>query len=181
MAYTTPRAALEVDLQAYSPISSYSLVSTDAPAVVYTDNGAGVPPVVAVRPFTGRTTASDGVVNFSIGGNVQPFVKRTLHIHGSVGTNQSPVAAADQIFNKVDLISSTIGVSGTFGKLVFAAGVSFKRGTEDDVTLRNLLNGQMVHTSIKVSTTGFIYSLAYVLRAGLRQCQSSRLDAAVSA
>jgi hypothetical protein len=161
VAYATPRAALEVDLQAYTSIAPYSLVATGEPLAVYTDNGSGVPPAVQLLPFSGLTSASDGVLNVSIGGNVQPFANRRLRIHGSVGNNQSPVAAADQIFNRIDLVSSTIGVSGTFGKFVFAAGVNFKRGSQQDVTLRNLLNGQVVHTDVQLSTTGFIYSLAY--------------------
>jgi hypothetical protein len=31
----------------------------------------------------------------------------------------------------------------------------------DDVTLRNLLNGEVVHSAIDVHIAGFIYSLAY--------------------
>jgi hypothetical protein len=71
------------------------------------------------------------------------------------------VADPDQIFNKVNLLSWTLGVSGTFGKFVFAAGVNHKSGSEDNVLLHNLLNGQAVQTRIDVSTTGVIYSLAY--------------------
>jgi len=161
VAYAKPRGAVEFDVQAYTPVSAYALVSSSQPAVTYTDNGTGAPPTVLTRPFNGLTTASDGIVNLSAGGNVQPFEKRTLRIHGGVATNRSPVADADQIFNKVDLVSWTLGVSGTFGKFVFAAGVNHKSGSEDNVLLHNLLNGQAVTTRIDVRTTGFIYSLAY--------------------
>ena len=159
--YVRPRGALEFDVQAYTPVSAYAIVSSSEPTVIYTDNSGGVPPTVVTRPFNGLTTASDGVVNVGVGGNIMPFEKRTLRIHGGVSTNRSPVADADQVFNKVNLMSWTLGVSGTFGKFVFSAGVNHKSGNEDNVLLHNLLNGQSVQTRIDVSTTGFIYSLAY--------------------
>jgi hypothetical protein len=161
VAYVGKRTELEFDVQAYTPISAYSMVATDQPSVTYTDNGTGVPPTVLLRPFTGVTSASDGVVNVSVGGHYLPLEKRTLLIHGGVSTNRSPVAAADQVFNKANLISYTAGVSGAFGKFQFAAGINYKTGSEDNVTLHNLINGQAVTTRIDVSTMGFIYSLAY--------------------
>jgi hypothetical protein len=161
VAYATPRAALEFDVQAYTPVSAYAVVSTSQPTVIYSDNGGGVPPTVLTRPFTGLMSASDGVVNVGAGGNWQVSSKRTLRIHGGVATNRSPVAEADQIFNKVNLISWTAGVSGSFGKFIFAAGVNHKSGSENDVLLHNLLNGQAVQTRIAISTTALIYSLAY--------------------
>ena len=161
VAYGTPRAALEFDVHAYTPVSAYALVSSGQPTVVYTDNGTGVPPSVVTRPFSGLTTASAGVANVGTGGNLQLFESRTLRVHGGVATNRSPVTDADQIFNKVNLLSWTLGVSGTFGKFIFAAGVNHKSGSEDSVPLHNLLNGQAVLTRIDVSTTGLIYSLAY--------------------
>ena len=52
-------------------------------------------------------------------------------------------------------------MTGTFGKLQFSAGLSRQTGSADDVALRNLLNGDVVHSRIDVRTTGFIYSLTY--------------------
>ena len=43
----------------------------------------------------------------------------------------------------------------------FSAGLSRQTRSADDVALRNLLNGDVVHSRIDVRTTGFIYSLAY--------------------
>jgi hypothetical protein len=65
------------------------------------------------------------------------------------------------VFNKVDLTSWTIGMSGSFGKLQFAAGVNRRSGTSNDVTLRNLLSGQAVQTSVDVRTLGLIYAVSY--------------------
>lgn len=52
-------------------------------------------------------------------------------------------------------------MTGTFGKLQFSAALSRQSGSADDVALRNLLNGDVVHSRIDVRTTGFIYALAY--------------------
>ena len=65
------------------------------------------------------------------------------------------------VFNKVDLLTWTLGVSGSLGRLQFSAGFNHQSGTATDVTLRNLLNGQVVQSSLDVAMTGFIYSLAY--------------------
>ena len=101
------------------------------------------------------------VVNVSGGGHVRPFKNRDLRLHAGVGSNQSPVAEPDTIFNKVDLVIWTLGASGSLGRLQFAAGFNHQSGTARDVMLRNLLNGQVVQTSMDVAMSGFIYSLAY--------------------
>ena len=113
------------------------------------------------QPFPGLASASDGVVNVSVGGHVRPLQNRDLRLHAGVGNNQSPVAGQDQIFNNVDLVVWSIGVSGSLGRLQFAAGFNHQAGTAHDVTLRNLLSGQVVQSSMNVAMTGFIYSLAY--------------------
>ena len=74
------------------------------------------------RPFGGLTSASDGVVNVSLGGHVRVVRDRDLRVHGGFATSQSPVGDADQVFNKVDFASWTVGVSGTLGKFQFAVG-----------------------------------------------------------
>ena len=106
-------------------------------------------------------TASKGVVNVSAGGHVRLFANRDLRLHAGVGTNQSPVAPADTVFTKVDLTAWSVGLSGTFGRLQFAAGINSRTGTANDVLLRNLVSGEQVRTPINVRMAGFIYSLAY--------------------
>jgi len=160
-AWVRERLEVEVDLQGYSSIDSYTMLSTPKPVVVYGETGANQPPSVVTSPFRGLTSASDGVVNVSAGGHVRPLANRDLRVHMGVGSNQSPVAEADTIFNKVDLLVWTLGVSGSLGRLQFAAGFNHQSGTARDVTLRNLLNGQVVQSAMDVAMTGFIYSLAY--------------------
>ena len=160
-AWVRNRVELEVDLQTYSSIDAYSMLTSAQPVVVYRDTGTGQAPSVVTQPFSGLASASDGVVNVSVGGHVRPLQNRDLRVHAGVGSNQSPVASQDQIFNKVDLLVWSLGVSGSFGRLQFAAGFNHQSGTAHDVTLRNLLNGQVVQSSMDVAMTGFIYSLAY--------------------
>jgi hypothetical protein len=161
VAFVTHRLQLEADLQAYTPVSAYPLLSSDQPIARYSSAGPGAPAVVTTQPFGGLISASKGIVNPGAGGHVKVFEHRDLLVHASVGSNRSPVGAEDIVFDKVDLASWTLGVSGTFGKLQFAAGFNHQSGSAADVTLRNLLNGDVVRTDIDVRVTGFIYSLAY--------------------
>jgi hypothetical protein len=68
------------------------------------------------------------------------------------------MGAADQVFNKVDFSSWTVGVSGTWAKFQFSGGFNRRAGTANDVLRWNLLNGDPLHTNFDVRTTGFIYS-----------------------
>lgn len=160
-AYVRDRAELEVDVRGYTSISAYSLLATDQPTLIYGDTGAGSPPSVISRPFGGLTSASDGVVNVALGGHVRVTRDRDVRVHGGFATSRSPVGAADQVFNKVDTSSWTVGVSGTLAKFQFAAGFNRCAGTANDVLVRNLLNGDKLQTDIDVRTVGFIYSIAY--------------------
>jgi len=160
-AFVTPRFEVELDLQGYTPVSPYPLLSSDQPVLLYSDAGAGTPPVVTSHPFAGLTSASNGIVNVAAGGHVRLLKDKDLRVHAGVASNRSPVAPEDVIFNRVDLIIWSAGISGTFGKFQFAVGWNAQRGTANDVTLRNLLNGDVVHSPIDVRLTGFIYSLAY--------------------
>ena len=160
-AYVHDRVELELDVQGYTSIAAYSLLSTTQPTLIYASAGAGTPPTVLSRPFGGLTSASDGVVNAAVGGHVRVMSGRDLRVHGGFATSRSPVGAADQVFNKVDLSSWTVGVSGTLAKFQFSAGFNHRAGTANDVLVRNLLNGDPLHTNVDVRTTGFIYSIAY--------------------
>jgi hypothetical protein len=160
IAVMAPRAEAEVDIQGYSPIGAYSLLSTSEPLLIYA-GGANAPPAISRQSVPALTSASDGVVSVAAGGHAKLFGRRELRVHGGIATNRSPVASADTVFSKVNLLTWSAGMTGTFGKLQFSAGLSRQTGSADDVALRNLLNGDVVHSRIDVRTTGFIYSLAY--------------------
>jgi len=160
-AWVHGRVEAELDLQAYSSIGAYSLLSTNNPTLIYADAGANQPPTIISQPFGGLTTASDAIVNVSAGGHVRPMKSRDLRLHAGVGTNHSPVGSQDVVFSKVDLLTWSLGMSGTLGKFQFAAGYNHQAGTADNITVRNLLNGQTVRTAMDVRISGFIYSIAY--------------------
>jgi hypothetical protein len=160
-AYVRDRAEVEFDIQTYTPISAYSLLSTDHPTAIYGDAGTGSPPTVLLRPFSGLTSESNGVVNVAVGGHFRPFRERDFRVHGGFATSRSPVGDADQVFNKINLSSWTFGASGAYAKLQFAVGFNLRFGTTDDILVRNLLNSDPVHTRVDVRTGGLIYSIAY--------------------
>ena len=159
-AWVRDRIELEVDLQAYSSIDAYSMLATDNPVLVYGDAGTNRPPSVLSQPFAGIRSASDSVVNVNRRTRATAAESRSPPAC-RIGGNESPVSAEDQVFNKVDLVTWSIGLSGSLGRFQFSAGVNHQSGTAEDVTLRNLLNGQVVRSTIDVGMTGFIYSLAY--------------------
>ena len=160
-AVVTPRFEIEVDLQAYTPISAYSMLSTSNPVLVYSETGANSAPSVTSHPFAGLTSESRGVANVGAGGHVRLFERRNMLLHASVGSNQSPTGAADTVFTKVDVATWTLGLSGALGKFQFAAGLNHQSGSSAEVPLRNLLDGSVIQSRIDIHLTGFIYSLAY--------------------
>jgi hypothetical protein len=160
-AWVRERMEIEFNLQAYTSIGAYSMISTEQQVLIYGDAGANRPPTVISQPFPGFVSASDGVVNVGVGGHFRPLQSRDLRVHAGFGTNRSPVGAEDVVFNKVDLFTWSLGVSGSLGRFQFSAGFNHQSGHADDVTLRNLLNGQLVQSTMDVGMTGFIYSLAY--------------------
>ncbi len=161
IAYLGDRGQFEVNVTGYTPIAAYAMASSANPVVTYGDTGTGTPPTIVKQPFPGFTTQSVGVTNVGVGGELIMFKGRTLRLHGGVADNNSPVGDADQIFTRADLLSWTLGVSGSIKKVLFSAGVNNKSGTADNQKLRNLLSGQPVITNLDIHTLGFIYSIAY--------------------
>ena len=74
---------------------------------------------VISRPFGGLTSASDGIVNVTIGATSDPSRARPPRPRG-FATSRSPVGTADQVFNKVDLSSWTSASAEQWAKLQFA-------------------------------------------------------------
>jgi len=161
VAYIGDHVGFEADVQGYTPIAAYPLLATDQPTLIYGDAGAGGRSSVISRPFDGLTSASHGVVNVAVGGSFRLWRQRDLRVHGGFATSRSPVDAADEVFNAVDLSSWSVGVSGTVAKLQFAVGVNYRVGVTSDLLVRNLLNGDPLHTKVNVRTGGLVYSLAY--------------------
>jgi hypothetical protein len=160
-AYVANRVEVEFDLSTYSSIGAYSMISTGQPSVTYADSGGGVPPTIVTRPFGGLMTSANTVVNVAAGGHVRPFKDRNLRIHAGVASANSPVADADPVFSKVDLLSWTVGASGEVGKFQFSVGLNMQSGTTAQIALRNLLNGEVITTRADVRLDGFVYQLAY--------------------
>lgn len=161
VALTGARAEFEIDVMGYSSIAPYAMLSSAQPVAVYRDTGNGSAPSVTTQPFPGLTSASRAIANVTAGGHVQLFASRSVRLHYGVGSDLSPVAPEDKAFDRVNLFVWTLGLSGQAGKLSYSAGVNYRAGTSDAVTVRNLLNGRTVDQTIDIRTIGMIYSLAY--------------------
>ena len=160
VAYVGSRVEIEVDVQAYTPVDQYALLSTEQPTVIYGDAGLNSAPTVITQPFPGFQTSTRGFVNGAVGGHVRLFRDRDFRVHGGLSMDRSPVEEDDLVFTRIDFLSWTIGASGQFGRFQFALGINRRSGTADEV-LVDLIGGRTVTTPLKVRTTGFIYSLAY--------------------
>jgi hypothetical protein len=159
IAFVTTRAELEVDVQGYSSIAPHALLSSGEPITIYRDPGNGSP-TIEERPFPPVMTASRAIANVSVGGHVQLLASRPLSLHGGVATDHSPVAPEDQVFDRVNFVVWTVGVSGSVGKLSFALGANYRKGSSDNIVLRNLLS-EPIQTSISIKTIGLTYAINY--------------------
>jgi hypothetical protein len=160
IAYVGDRVEFEFDAQAYTGIDAYPMISSTEPILTYTD-GPSSAPVITSTPFPGLISASRGFANVSIGGHYVLDAKRAMRVHFGVATDLSPVADADQIFGRADMLSWTLGLSGSAGRLTYAAGASVRSGTADNITIRNLLDDRLVQTRVDLRMIGLIYSLSY--------------------
>jgi hypothetical protein len=160
VAYVGDKLVIEVDAQAYTGIDAYPMLSSEAPILTYID-GPASPPLVAPLPFPGRNSASRGFANVAVGGHYVISPMRTMLLHFGVATDLSPVADEDQIFGRANMLSWTLGLSGSTGRLTFAGGVNVRTGTADNIAIRNLLDGQAMQTEIDLKTIGLLYSLSY--------------------
>jgi hypothetical protein len=159
--YVGKRVQAEFDVQGMTSISPYALLATSNPIIVYSDGGQGAPPSITTQPFNGLTSASRGIANVTAGGHYQLSASHSYLLHFGFTTDQSPVAQEDRVFDQVNLYGWTLGLSGKLAKLQFAAGFNMRRGTSDDILVRDLLSGQPVSTTIKIRTAALIYSLSY--------------------
>lgn len=158
--YMGKRAQAEVDVQTLTGRSPYPILASDKSIITYSANGPTTP-TIQTQPFTGATSSPRAIANVTIGGHYQISSTHTYLLHAGFTTDLSPVKTEDQIFQHVNLYGWTVGMSGEVAKLRFSAGVSLRRGHSDDIFVRDLLTGQRVTTTLKVSTTAFIYSVAY--------------------
>lgn len=154
------RAELEFDVQSYASVAAHPLLSPSEPLTIYTDPGNGGTPTVTERALVPVITASRAVTNFLIGGHVQILESRPLTLHAGVATDHSPVTSEDEVFDEVNFVVWTAGVSGGIGKLTFALGANYRKGSSDNITLKNLLT-EPIQTSISVKTVGLTYSINY--------------------
>jgi hypothetical protein len=161
VAYVGTRSEIEVDVQAYTPVSQYAMFASDQPIVTYGNPGSGSAPIITTGPFGGSISQSRGLANVAVGGHFVLTSNGVWRLHYGAGTDFSPVGDEDRVFTKVNLVTWTLGLSGTKGKFQFTAGVNSRSGSSDDVLVRNLQNGDLIRSGMDIRTIGLIYSLSY--------------------
>jgi hypothetical protein len=156
------RVQAEFDIKGYSSIDPYPLLSSGQPLTIFTDPGNGTRGTTENRPFPSIMTSSHSVTNYMGGGHVLVLESPIpLTVHGGIGTDFSPVPSEDQtVFDQVDFKVYTIGLSGSVGKFSFALGANSRKGSSQNLVLKNLITGP-VQTSLQIKTIGITYSLNY--------------------
>jgi hypothetical protein len=158
-AYVGKRIEIEADVDTESGISTYDMLTSDQPIVTYT-SGSGAPSMTT-RPFEGLQFQSTTVVNVAVGGHVLLTDDGVWRLHFGAATDRSSVGPEDDLFTKIHLGVWTVGVSGTKNKLQFTAGVNYRSGSSENITIGQLQNGTLVRSGIGVRTIGIIYSVSY--------------------
>ncbi len=161
VAYVSPRFEIEGDIHAYTPITTYAMLSSGSPIVSYGNPGGGAAPVITTTPFNGFMSQSRGIANVSVGGHFSLTENGVWRLHFGAETDASPVGPDDQVFTKVTLYGWTLGLSGTKGKFQFTAGLNYRSGTSDSINVRSLEDGSTVQSTIDIRTIGLIYALNY--------------------
>ena len=100
-------------------------------------------------------------MDVTIGGHIRPVRDRSIRVHGGFATHHSPVTAVDDVFNRVDLWSWNVGISGTVARFQFAVGFDLRTGSAADVIVRNVVTGGPIHRNVGVRAGGLIYSVAF--------------------
>jgi hypothetical protein len=156
------RAEFEFDIKGYASIDPYPLLSSAQPLTIYTDPGNGTRGTTTDRPLSSIMTAARAVTNYTGGGHIRVLDSPLpLTLHAGIGTDRSPVPSDDSaVFGQVDFMVFTGGISGSIGKFTFAFGVNSRRGTIDNLLVRNLITGP-VQASLDIKTLGITYALNY--------------------
>lgn len=160
------RGEIEFDFRGYAAVHSYTLLSSSQPLTIYTDPGNNTGGSIETQPFPAITTHFTAVRNYMGGGHIRILDKVfgkafPLTVHAGIGTDHSPVPTDEtQVFAHADFMAYTTGLSGSLGKFTFAFGVNSRRGTADNLVLRNLITGP-VQAQLDIDTIGITYALNY--------------------
>jgi hypothetical protein len=160
LAYLGERFQVEFDVQAYTSIDGYAMFSSEEPVLAYADR-PGLTPTVTSTAFPGVISASRGFANVAVGGHYLLSPSRSMRVHFGVASDLSPVADSDQIYAQANLVSWTVGLSGSVARFTFSGGIDFRSGSADNIILRNVIDSGTVATDIDIRTIGLIYALAY--------------------
>jgi len=162
LAWVCDRFEIELDVKGQTGISAYHGFSSPQNIIFINDKGDGSPAQVTQAPFPGKTFESRGIVNVSVGGHLNLDQKKVWALHAGFLTDRSPVGDQDNFFDRIDLYSATIGVSGTAYHVAGSLGVTYVWGTSGDRVVPDLVGGTLALTKVKISNVGIIYSFSYM-------------------
>lgn len=161
LAWVTSAFELEVDVKAQSAVSRYDGFSSPSSVVFIEDAGDGSGARVTLTPFPGRAFSGRSIVNVSAGGHVNLDRRGIWKVHAGYATDRSPVGDEDEFFDRIDLNSVSLGVSGSAHKIAGSLGVTYQFGTSGERAVPDLVGGTLAYTKFKIENWGVLYSFSY--------------------
>ena len=162
IAWVRPSYEIELNLKGQSGVSAYDGFSSAKSVLRVNDPGTGAPPVITVTPFPGVPFEARAILNVSVGGHIRLDEKGIWKLHAGFATDNSPVGDGDQFFNRTNLTSATIGVSGAAFHIAGSLGISYQFGTTDELTIPDIGGGTISRSTYKISNIGILYSFSYI-------------------
>lgn len=161
IAWVRPTFEIELDLKGQSGVSAYDGFASTKSILRINEPGTGSGPVIETSPFAGIPFEGRAILNVSLGGHLRLDDRGAWMLHAGLATDRSPVGDGDAFFNRTDLTSVTIGVSGTAFHISGSLGLTYQFGTTDEMTIPDLAGGALARTTFKISNFGILYALSY--------------------
>ena len=156
-AYFATRFTLEADIRITQGSGQYTFFAPTRTITAIVDTGNGAPQA-AETEFRTYEIDSGSVFDFRVGGHYFLSPRGKLTAHGGFATNNSPVGADDEVFQKVNLRHLTAGLSAETAHFVFAGGIDYQWGTSPLYDVYTAQNGQVIKTTVNVEGFGLVYS-----------------------
>ncbi len=162
LAWVSEKFEIEANVKGLTSVSAYDGFASPEKVIYIVDPGNGSPATVRTEPFPGRVFEGRGVVNFCLGGRMNLDSRNVWKLHAGYTLDQSPVGDDDQFFDRIDLNTVTIGVSGAAFHISGSLGLTYQFGTSGERPVTNLSEDKVTMTKFKVSNWGVLYSFSYV-------------------
>ncbi len=158
VAYVAGKATVEGDFRLTQGFGTYEYFAPNRTITGIVQRGSDQPYGVE-GDFRTYSIDSKSVFDVRIGARYELSPQGKLTAHAGFATNNSPVGANDEVFQKVNIRHLTVGISGGWAHFVYAGGIDYQWGTTPLYDVYSAQNGQIITTTTDVKGFGLVYSL----------------------